>query len=141
MKHLIYALTALGLVVASLQAEHFKKCRLLIQTENGKSKQVSVRIDVDDEALVISGKRVGPMRLEFSRITSIEYERSTHPRWKTAIFVSPLFLLSKSKHHWLNIQAEDGKFAILRLDKKEQQLIRALVESRWGREIKTLLPK
>ena len=39
--------------------------------------------------------------IPYDSIVSVSYERSAHPRVKTAIFFSPFWLLSKSKKHWL----------------------------------------
>ena len=137
MKTLVLMLVA----AVCLHGVDFKKTRLLHQNAKGKMQEVKVKLHVDANCIQLEAGKVEIMRFEFSGVKSIEYERSTHPRWRTAVLVSPLFLLSKAKHHWLNIQGENGQYAILRLAKGEQQMIRAAVAAGWGQDIQVMTPE
>jgi len=134
-------LTLIVLLTAALttaHAETFKKTKLLVQ-DGGKSKEVSIALNVTDDGIEITRKNAEPIAFRFADVKGIEYERAQSPRTKTAIFISPLFLLSKSKKHWLHVESSDGAFAILRLDKKEQQMIRATVQAKWGHDVKVII--
>jgi hypothetical protein len=80
--------------------------------------------------------------IPYDSVEEVTYERSTHPRTKTAIFVSPFALFSKGKKHWLTIEYEnvDQKdFVLLRLGKKEYQRILATVEVKSGKEVERII--
>jgi len=114
----------------------------LLTRSGEKTKQVKTRLVIADDGVRIETRKGAElMGFQFDEIKRISYERSTHPRWKTAVFLSPLALLSKSKHHWLNIQGTGGQSAILRLGKHDYQLIRNELEAKWGHEITVLTPE
>jgi hypothetical protein len=59
--------------------------------------------------------------IPYDKIKSILYERTSRPRYAEAILISPFFLFSKTKKHFLTFQYTDvkgeGKFMMLHLDK------------------------
>jgi hypothetical protein len=65
------------------------------------------------------------IEIPYRGITSLLYERAATPRYSAAILVSPLFLFSKSKKHFLTIQYKgtegQSQFALIRFDKKNWQ--------------------
>src|SRR6267154_1846212 len=46
--------------------------------------------------------------VKYDAIKSLLYERTSRPRYVAAVLVSPLFLLARSKKHYLTIQYVDG---------------------------------
>lgn len=81
-------------------------------------------------------------RIPYESVESVTYERSEHPRTKTAIFISPLALFSSSKKHWLTVTYDDGgtsNFVLMQLDKNEQQRIVATAETRLDVEVERLI--
>jgi hypothetical protein len=119
----------------------FGKTKQVVATGD-KSEQRDVAFVVtDDKQLVIrdKSKKATPLvTIGFDEITALNYERSKHPRAKTAIFISPMFLMSSGKKHWLTIQytkAEKSDFVLLRLDKDEYQRVLATLEAQTGKKI------
>ena len=82
---------------------------------------------MDDVRRTISSATRQPFR-------SAEYSYAKSPRWKTAIFVSPLFLFTSGKKHWFLVQGE-GDYALLHLDKSNYRLILAAFEARSGLKV------
>jgi hypothetical protein len=97
-----------------------------IATEDGKTKMVKTVLLVDAESI-----RIGDRTFTREVVKSVQYSYSKSPRWKTAFFVSPLFLLSPGKKHWLMVQAHDG-FAVVKLEKGNYRQITANVETALG---------
>ena len=75
--------------------------------------------------------------IAFSDVTGVLYEQSKSPRWKTAIFLSPLALFSSGRKHWLTIEYNGG-YAYMQLDKNNQRQIRAALNAA-GFEVETIL--
>jgi hypothetical protein len=133
---------SLALPAQSVTAEVvFGKTKQVVASGT-KSEQREVNFVVtDDKQLVIreKSKKATPLvAIRFDEITALNYERSKHPRAKTAIFISPMFLMSSGKKHWLTIQytkAEKADFVLLRLDKDEYQRVLATLEAQTGRKI------
>ena len=94
-----------------------------------KKHDARLEIDKDAQQLRIVHEKRGTSEatyaeISFSDVTNILYEQSKSPRWKTAIFLSPLALFSSGRKHWLTIEYEGG-YAYMRLDKNNQRQIRA----------------
>jgi hypothetical protein len=53
---------------------------------------------------------------------------------ETAIFVSPLFLFTSGKKHWLMVQG-DGDYALLQLDKSNYKMALGAFEARSGKKV------
>ena len=140
----VVALLAL-VVTVSTAAEAaetvFEKTKQVVGT-GGKSEQRDVAFVVTEDKQLIIGeklKNANPwVTIGFHEITGLNYERSKHPRAKTAIFISPMFLMSSGKKHWLTIQftkADKSDFVLLRLDKDEYQRVLATLEAQTGKKI------
>src|SRR5262249_26320050 len=61
--------------------------------------------------------------IRYDNIKAMTYEKASKPRYAAAVLVSPLFLLSHGKKHYLTFQYNDpasneGRYAIVHLDKK-----------------------
>jgi len=88
---------------------------------------------------VVKDKDMTLLELPYSNITSAVYERAATPRYAAAVLVSPLFLFTKSKKHFLTVQYKgkdgQGQFALIRLDKKNYQMALAMIEAQTGIKI------
>jgi hypothetical protein len=146
-------LTFVGLLVVSFSASlataedaGFTKTKITV-LEGEDTKEHDARVVFNDGRRLVIEDRKGKDRswaldIPFDQIQEITYERSTHPRAKTAIFISPLALLSKSKKHWLTVKYDKGgttDFVILRLDKNEYQRMIAVAETRTGLEVEQII--
>ena len=121
----------------TLAGQTFEKAKMYVEQEH-KLKLHKVAIDVQDEALVVtgkSGKYSSIVRIPYAEITEIEYEQSKHRRWKTGVLLSPLALLSKGKKHWFAVIRGEEE-TVFQLDKSNFSKILAVVESKTGKKVK-----
>jgi len=118
--------------------QFFDKTALSVQI-NGKTEAVDtfLRFDGDSFDVVANKSKQTIKSYAYTDIKSIEYSYAKSPRWKTAIFVSPLFLFTSGKKHWLLTQGPDD-FAMLRLDKNNYKMILATLESKTGKKVETV---
>jgi hypothetical protein len=83
--------------------------------------------------------------IKYDTIKAITYEKASKPRYAAAVLVSPLFLLSHGKKHYLTIQytGEDtqGKYAIVRLDKSNAREAIACAEAQTGVKVEQIEEK
>lgn len=79
------------------------------------------------------------LSVSYDAIKSLTYEQASKPRYLEAVLISPFFLLSHSKKHYLTMQytseAGEGKFAIFRLDKKNAREAVARAEAETGQTV------
>jgi hypothetical protein len=121
-------------------ADVFEKIEML-SIHGDKADQVSVRLRLKEDSLVIESRKTGGVLKEFkyADIKSAEYSYSKHPRWKAGVgtaagslvFAPLLFIalpiaiplaFSKSKRHWLTIKGE-GDYVVLKLDKNSRKVV------------------
>lgn len=94
-----------------------------------------------DRRLMFRAKNGGgeAFAIPYDRVTSLLYERTSNPRYVSAMLISPLLLLTKGKKHFLTIQYKDGndqgQYAIVRLDKTNYQDCLAAVEAQTGKRV------
>lgn len=143
----VITLTSLLVIVtgvvfgAPLSAQSFKGTKMYVERGN-KLKLVGVALDVQRDALVaaIRGKSPKVVRLDYSEITRIEYEKTSHRRWKAGVLVSGLFLLSKAKKHWLVVTRGEEE-NVFQLSKKNYSRIISAIESKLGKKVKMVAPR
>jgi len=77
--------------------------------------------------------------IPYDKIKSLLYEKTSKPRYAEAILVSPFFLFSKTKKHFLSIQYADaneaGAFCMLHMDKSNAIDIVNTAEAETGKHI------
>jgi len=82
------------------------------------------------------------LSIKFDDIKNMTYEKASKPRMAEAVLISPLFLLSNSKKHYLTFQYTDesgqGKFAIIHLDKKNARDAVACAEAQTGKKVEQI---
>jgi hypothetical protein len=112
-----------------------------------KTKQVDGTLVLDSSAKAARfvTKSKTEVEIPYGSITSILYERTATPRYSAAILVSPLFLFSKSKKHYLTVQYKNaegqGQFALIRFDKKNWQSAVATIEAQTGIKVERVEEK
>ena len=81
----------------------------------------------------------GDLRIPYEQVNALEYGQKAGRRLGLAIVVSPLFLLSKKRKHYLTINFvdDDGhqQAAVFELGKKIVRTILAGLEARTGRKV------
>jgi hypothetical protein len=75
--------------------------------------------------------------MKYSDITAGEYTFGKSPRVSAALLVSPLFLFSSSKSHWLTVKSRND-YVLLRLDKNNYKLVIAELEKRVGIKVESV---
>jgi hypothetical protein len=77
--------------------------------------------------------------IKYELIKNMMYEKTSKPRYAEAVLISPLFLLSHSKKHYLTFQYTDptgeGRYAIVRLDKGNARQAVACAEAQIGKRV------
>jgi hypothetical protein len=93
---------------------------------------------VDEQFLVFYSKK-GSWRIPYDKINLIEYGQRVNRRVLAAVLVSPLFLLSKSRQHFLTVgYADDDNHQQAMIFKVKKDDIRSLLvslEARTGRKV------
>jgi hypothetical protein len=79
------------------------------------------------------------VRVDYSKINLLEYGQKVDRRYAMALLVSPMFLLSKSRQHFLTIgytdQENRQQAMVLRVGKGEIRSVLASLEARTGLKI------
>jgi hypothetical protein len=113
----------------------FDDAKLTYQQGSDK-KEVDCAVIYDDDTMTIAPyklKKSQPdptVAMRYVDIASAEYTYGKSPRVAAALLVSPLFLFSNSKSHWLTVKAKSGDYALVRLDKGNYKLVMAELEKR-----------
>lgn len=129
-------LTGSGVWAQAPNVESFPKVRLNIQ-EGEKKKEIDAIVRHEADGLTITDKKGATLKkLTYAEIKSAEYSYSKSPRYKAAIFVSPLFLFTSGKKHWLMLQGERD-YALMQLDKSNYRLVLASFEAKSGKKVET----
>lgn len=93
----------------------------------------------------IDQKGASAFSIKYDSIKTILYEKTSKPRYAEAILISPLFILSHSKKHFLTIQYTDAsgamQFVIVHLDKKNAREAVAVAEAQTGKKVEQVEEK
>ncbi len=81
----------------------------------------------------------GTVRIPYDKINLIEYGQEVQRRVMLAWMISPMFLLLKSRKHFLTLGFQDAEghqqALVLRLDKRSVRSTLAALEARSGRKV------
>jgi hypothetical protein len=81
----------------------------------------------------------GTVRIPYDKINLIEYGQEVNRRVVLAWVISPMFLLMKSRKHFLTVGFQDAEgrqqALVLRLDKRTVRVALAALEARSGRTV------
>ena len=77
--------------------------------------------------------------IPYDKIKSLLYEKTSRPRYTEAILISPFFLFSKTKKHFLTIQYTDpagaGAFCMIHMDKSNASDIVNTAQAETGKSV------
>jgi hypothetical protein len=98
-----------------------------------------LRLDLSDERyLALYGRRAN-LRVPYEQVNLLEYGQKVDRRYLAAALVSPLFLLSKSRQHFLTVGFADERgrqqAMVMRLDKGSIRPALVSLEARTGLRI------
>jgi hypothetical protein len=93
-------------------------------------------IEVSDQRYLAFYTKRGQVRVAYDRVNLLEYGQKVDRRLLAAVVISPMFLLSKSRKHFLTIgyMDEDGKqqALVFRVDKGSIRSALVSLEARTG---------
>ena len=137
------AVVVVSLVVAALipggaaAQDIFKDAKLNVQ-KGDKTEQVDVVLRYEPTELVVANNDKSKPALKtivYADVKGAEYSYAKTPRWKSGIFISPFFLFTSGKKHWLMVQSNNAEFAVLQLDKSNYRMVVAELEAKIGRKV------
>lgn len=92
----------------------------------------------DPEYLVFS-TRQSTLKVLYQRVNLVEYGQKVSRRYALAILISPVFILSKKRKHYLTVGYTDDEgqqqALVFHVDKEHIRAILASMEARTGRKI------
>lgn len=144
-RSMVITATAMLLLVCEALAQStpqaFPGAKLNLQVGE-KKKEIDATVKYEPSAFVVVDKKteVAVKTFSYANIKNAEYSYSKSPRWKSAILVSPLFLLSSGKKHWFMVKTDDD-YAVIQLDKTNYKLILAAFETKAGKKVDILEDK
>ena len=101
--------------------------------------KVEGTIRTTDEHMFLFVTRTTALRIPYDRINLLEYGQKVDRRYAMAFIVSPIFLLSKSRRHFLTVGYSDDQgrqqAIVFRVDKNDVRSVLASLEARTGRKV------
>ncbi len=97
------------------------------------------RVEAVDPTYFVFYAKTASWRIEYTRINLLEYGQKVDRRVMAAVLVSPLFLLSKKRQHFLTVGYEDAngqqQAMIFRVSKGDVRAMLVSLEARTGRRV------
>lgn len=134
-------LVASGLVLCATltAAEPGVRAQFVGGTLPGLTLKSSARLDLTGSDALVIRRSIGELRIDYHKINTLEYGQNVSRRYAEAILISPFFLLSKSRKHFVTVGFLDGEgrqqAIVFRLDKSDIRSVLASLEARTGRRI------
>jgi len=101
--------------------------------------KIEGRLDLESEDKASFQSKKGTFSFGYKNITSLEYGQKAGRRVGVAVAVSPLFLLSKKRRHYLTVGYTDGdgnaQGVVFEVGKKHVRDILSTLESRSGKSV------
>ncbi len=96
-------------------------------------------LDAVDQDYFVFWTRKQNLRVPYTRINLLEYGQKVSRRVAMAVLISPMFVLSKKKQHFLTVgyQDDDGKqqAMVFRVDKSDIRTVLVTLEARTGLKV------
>jgi hypothetical protein len=96
-------------------------------------------IDLTHEVYLEFKTKKADFRIPYERINAIEYGQQVSRRYAMAIIISPVFLLSKSRKHFVTLSYADDdghpQAMVLRVDKSHVREVLVGLEAKTGRKV------
>ena len=97
------------------------------------------KVQVMDEEFLVFYSGKASWRVPYDKINLVEYGQRVDRRYLSAVLISPLFLLSKKRQHFLTVgySDEDGRqqAMIFRVNKDDIRAMLVSLEARTGRKV------
>jgi hypothetical protein len=103
------------------------------------AKSAGGRLITADAATLRFETKSKSVEIRYDRIHTLEYGQKVDRRYISAILISPLFLLAKSRKHFLTVGYNDGEgraqALIFRVEKGDVRSLLVGLEARTGRKV------
>jgi hypothetical protein len=130
---------ALLLSFAAVAAEPGVRAQLMGGTLPGVPSKSNARLDLSgpDALILHCGKT--ELRINYSKINTLEYGQNVSRRYAAAILISPFLLLSKTRKHFVTLGYVDGEgkqqALVFRVGKGDIRVVLGSLEARTGRRV------
>ncbi len=108
-------------------------------TFQGIAPKSSARLTLTDPTSLIFECRGQSLTIGYTRIDSLEYGQNVSRRYAAAVLISPLFLLSKARRHFVTIGYMDDachrQALVFRVEKGDIRGVLTTLEARSGRRV------
>jgi hypothetical protein len=98
-----------------------------------------VRIDMTGDQELLFVTRALTLHVPYDKVNTVEYGQHVGRRYAEAILISPLFLLSKSRKHFVTVGYTDAngrqQALVLQVNKSDVRAVLAELEAKTGRRI------
>jgi hypothetical protein len=119
---------------AGAHAEYIGGTRADIPNNNNGDIQV-----MDNTYFIFQSKKT-QIKIPYDRINLVEYGQKVDRRYLAAAIISPMFMLAKTRQHFLTLgfQDENGvqQALVFRIDKKDIRVALVALEARTGQQIR-----
>ena len=137
---LLFAAISLGATATKFDHAEFLKAKTEGQKKDDHPVKGSISFDREKKTVEFADEKGAPVvSIPDDKIKSMLYEKTSKPRYAEAILISPFFLFTHSKKHFLTIQYTDtdgqGKFAMIHLDKGNARDVVAAAEAETGKKV------
>jgi hypothetical protein len=97
-------------------------------------------IEVLDNTYFVFLSKKTQIKIPYDRINLVEYGQKVDRRYLAAAMISPIFMLAKSRQHFLTLgfQDENGmqQALVFRVDKKDIRVALVSLEARTGQQVR-----
>lgn len=120
-------------------AEPGAKAQYVGGTLAGVASGVSGRVHISDPDVLVFESGRAALEIPFQNVNYLEYGQQAGRRHLLAATVSPFFLLSKSRRHFLTVSFKDAagrqQAVVFQIDKKDVRGVLAGLEARTGLKV------
>jgi hypothetical protein len=131
-------LPAVLAAVSVLAGQPGQKAEYIGGTLPGIEKVAGTILLTDGHAFRFTARKIA-IEIPYDRINLLEYGQKVDRRYVTAIVLSPLFLLSKKRAHFLTVGYTDEQgrqqAAVFRVDKNDIRTVLVSLEARTGQRV------
>jgi hypothetical protein len=112
---------------------------LIGSTVSAISAKSSAHLDLTEMGALVLRSGKEEVRIPYVKVNTLEYGQNVNRRYVAAVLVSPVFLLSKSRKHFVTVgytDAEEKQQALVfRVGKGDVRPLLASLEARTGRRV------
>ena len=137
---MLFATVSLAATATKFDHAEYMRPKTEGQKKDDHPVKGSISFDKDKKTVEFADEKgVSVVSIPDDKIKSILYEKTSKPRYAEALLISPFFLFTHSKTHFLTIQYTDGdgqgKFAMIHLDKGNARDVVAAAEAETGKKV------